>query len=188
MTDKSRSKRQPAETRRRLLDVAFRLAEQTGITALTLEAVAAEASVSKGGLLHHFPSKHALIAGMMNELMARLTSQIATAAEADPVAEGRHARAYVTAVAEETHEEARRWLAVIAALLLDPALLGQLKTASADWLERDRAEAADPTGALVARLAADGLWLADVLGLYPIDQEARGRVVARLKDLTRSNA
>jgi hypothetical protein len=50
----------------------------------------------------------------------------------------------------------------------------------------DMAEAIDPTGLMVARLAADGLWLADVCGLYGIDDEMRGRISNRLIALTRS--
>jgi AcrR family transcriptional regulator len=36
---------------------------------MTLEAVAREADVSKGGLLYHFPSKEALISGMVRRLI-----------------------------------------------------------------------------------------------------------------------
>lgn len=37
------------------------IAGRDGIAALSLNAVAREAGVSKGGLLHHFPNKQALI-------------------------------------------------------------------------------------------------------------------------------
>ena len=40
----------------------------------------------------------------------------------------------------------------------------------------DMAEADDPVGLMVARLAADGLWLADVCGLYGIDDDMRRRI------------
>ena len=36
-----------------------------GVAKLTLEAVAKEAGVSKGGLLYHFSNKEALIEGMI---------------------------------------------------------------------------------------------------------------------------
>ena len=39
---------------------------------------------------------------------------------------------------------------------------------------------------MVARLAADGLWLADVCGLYGIDDDMRGRIADRLIALTKS--
>jgi AcrR family transcriptional regulator len=43
--------------RERILEAAYTVAERSGAAALTLDAVAAEAKVSKGGLLYHFPSK-----------------------------------------------------------------------------------------------------------------------------------
>jgi hypothetical protein len=45
------------------------------------------------------------------------------------------------------------------------------------------AQAADPVDATVARLAADGLWLNDLLGLAPPAGELRERVMARMLDL-----
>ena len=42
------------DTRKRLLDAAAAVVRRDGAGALTLDAVAAEAGVSKGGLLYHF--------------------------------------------------------------------------------------------------------------------------------------
>ena len=47
-----------------------------GISGLTLEAVAREAGVSKGGLLYHFPSKEALISGMIGRLVEGFTEAL----------------------------------------------------------------------------------------------------------------
>ena len=41
----------------------------------------------------------------------------------------------------------------------------------------------DPVQATVARLAADGLWLADLLGLAPPEGELRAAVLNRLIEL-----
>ena len=47
--------------RERLLDAAATVVRRDGAQALTLDAVAAEAGVSKGGLLYHFRSKRDLL-------------------------------------------------------------------------------------------------------------------------------
>lgn len=60
-------------TRDRLLDAFEQLLVSAGSRAATLDAVAAEAGVSKGGLLYHFPSKEALVEAMV----ARLREQAA---------------------------------------------------------------------------------------------------------------
>lgn len=44
-----------------ILLAASIVVKNNGVEKLTLEAVAKEAGVSKGGLLHHFPNKEALI-------------------------------------------------------------------------------------------------------------------------------
>ena len=46
-----------SETRDRILDALQRILVRKGTAAVTLESVAAEAGVSKGGLLYHFRSK-----------------------------------------------------------------------------------------------------------------------------------
>ena len=55
-------------TRDRLIDAFETLLVTAGSRAATLDAVAAAADVSKGGLLYHFPSKDALVEGMLDRL------------------------------------------------------------------------------------------------------------------------
>jgi AcrR family transcriptional regulator len=55
-------------TRDRLLDAFETLLVSAGTRSATLDAVAAEAHVSKGGLLYHFHSKDQLVEGMLTRL------------------------------------------------------------------------------------------------------------------------
>ncbi|MEZ0493285.1 TetR/AcrR family transcriptional regulator [Kineococcus sp. TBRC 1896] len=57
--------RDPAATRDRLVDAFAGLVVSSGARSATLEAVAARAGVSKGGLLYHFASKDALVEGLV---------------------------------------------------------------------------------------------------------------------------
>lgn len=57
--------------RDRLIDAFESLLVEHGTRAATLDAVAAAAEVSKGGLLYHFPNKDALIDGMLDRLGER---------------------------------------------------------------------------------------------------------------------
>lgn len=60
------------ETRSRLLQAAFAiLVEEDGL--LTLDAVAKRVGVSKGGLIHHFPTREALVEGVVEEVIRRFT-------------------------------------------------------------------------------------------------------------------
>ena len=51
-------------TRQKILTAASQIVQCKGLQ-LTLEAVAKEAGLSKGGLLYHFSNKEALIEGMI---------------------------------------------------------------------------------------------------------------------------
>ncbi|MEW1958898.1 TetR/AcrR family transcriptional regulator [Kineococcus sp. NPDC059986] len=57
--------RDPLATRDRLVDAFAALVVATGARSATLEAVAARAGVSKGGLLYHFANKDALVEGLV---------------------------------------------------------------------------------------------------------------------------
>lgn len=69
--------------RERILAAYEDLLIKEGMRAATLDAVAAAAGVSKGGLLYHFKSKEALTAGLVDKLrqLAELDQE---AMEADP--------------------------------------------------------------------------------------------------------
>lgn len=60
--------RNPTATKEKLLDAFDELLDEHGTAGATLDAVAAKAGVSKGGLLYHFGSKAALIDGSLERL------------------------------------------------------------------------------------------------------------------------
>lgn len=123
---------------------------------------------------------------MVQDISDRFMGQVAELAAKDRDAQGRSARAYVRTVVDEPDQEIRRWGALSAAFMSDPTLMADWRARLAEQRAADAAEAADPVGPMIARLAADGLWLADVCGLYGIDEEMRRRIAERLMALTRS--
>jgi AcrR family transcriptional regulator len=161
-----------ASTRNRLLDAAATVVRRDGTQALTLDAVAREAGVSKGGLLYHFKSKHDLVAAMVDRWLADFGREIEAA---DDV----FVRGYIKANTPDEHE-----LGMLAALVADPDLLVAVRHQYGIWQDRVERESRDPVDATVARLAADGLWLAELLGMGPPAGELRERVIQRLSDLT----
>ena len=161
----------PARTRRSALDAAGRVVHRDGAQALTLDAVAAEAEVSKGGLLYHFKSKRELVEAMVERWLAEFQREID---EADPD----FTRGYVKASAPAGNE-----LGMLAALVADPSLLVAVRRQYGIWQDRVEREGRDPVDATVARLAADGLWLAELLGMGPPTGALRDQVLERLTKL-----
>jgi AcrR family transcriptional regulator len=160
------------DTRAKLLDAVATVIRRDGPQALTLDAVAAAAGVSKGGLLYHFRSKRELL----DALVARWLDEFQQDIDAAP---GGFVAGYVRASDGAKAEEA----GLLAALVADPEVLAAVRGRYATWQDRVATEGGDPVDATVARLAADGLWLADLLGTAPPQGELRERVLARLLEL-----
>jgi AcrR family transcriptional regulator len=160
------------DTRAKLLDAASTVIRRDGPQALTLDAVAAEAGVSKGGLLYHFKSKRELLDALVARWMDDFQRDIDAAPGSFPE---RYVRASDGAKAEEA--------GLLAALVADPGVLAAVRDRHAAWQDRIATEGGDPVDATVARLAADGLWLADLLGIAPPGGELRAQVLARLLEL-----
>src|SRR5215471_19314275 len=74
-------------TRQQIIHAAFALIRRKGVARLTIEAVAQEAGLSKGGVLYHFRSKEALIQAMVASLVERFDSDIEAARREEPVGE-----------------------------------------------------------------------------------------------------
>ncbi len=176
-------------TKEAILDAAEAVLSEQGTQALTLNAVADRAGVSKGGLLYHFPTKDALVREMVARVIREFDDLIASyVASYGGDAPGAYTRAYVEATFEILTGEARayrRWSAITAAAA-DPEQAEPLNEAMRRWHGRDPAEDPDPGLAAVVRLAAEGLWevVSHDPALYGADQlEALRR---RLLDLLES--
>lgn len=77
----ARLARRRSAARRELQDAARAVLLRDGVTALTLEAVAREAGVTKQGLLYHFASKEELVFEILLETWERDAREIAAAVE-----------------------------------------------------------------------------------------------------------
>ena len=156
-----------------LLDAAIAVIRRDGAGALTLDAVAAEAGVSKGGVLYHFGSKRSLIDGLLecwlDDFEAQLSGEDFAAA---------YVRASdLAAAGQELHASE---FGLLAALIEEPQVLEVARERHAAWMGRMLAGGMSPDDAWLVRLAADGLWYSDLLGIAPPAGDDRRRLIARL--------
>ncbi|WP_411901453.1 TetR/AcrR family transcriptional regulator [Methylorubrum thiocyanatum] len=175
-------KKQPELVRRTLLDCAAKLALEQGLAAVTVQAVAEAAGVTKGGLFHHFPSKQALVEGVFADLLARVDADIDTAMAADPERRGAFTRAYVgSTFSDPLLPRGSQWAALHISALAEPSLRRLWAEWFADRLARHRDTDDGPSFEIV-RLAADGAWLAFLFredgGPVPDIPALRGRLLA----------
>jgi AcrR family transcriptional regulator len=168
----------------RVLDAATRVLLRDGAQALTLEAVAKEAEVSKGGLLYHFANKQALVAGMVARLVSQFDAAIRDAGDGP----GAASRAYLVATVAATPTAAsvaadRTAAALLAAALVEPDALIPLRGAYRRWQRRLEHDGIDPARATAVRLAVDGWWLARLLDLAPPPPRLHKQVYGLVVDL-----
>ncbi len=179
MDNASRSER----SRNAVIQAALAIIARDGPARLTLDAIARESGISKGGLMHQFRSKEAVLKALLEQQIEhfealsrdyearfaatrpepRLAAQIATSRDA---AAGSHVAA----------------LAAYGALAGQPDLLSASRQLDVDKVEAIKAEAADPDLALLRWTAARGLAITAVLGLCPFTDAERARLFDRLLD------
>jgi AcrR family transcriptional regulator len=168
--------------RQRLLDAAERVVVESGATHLTLDAVAKSAGVSKGGLLYHFPSKEALLEGMLTrhfedvdaEVAKRLASRRRKSSRADMF------RERMRVLLELRPERPAVGAAMVAASIGNPEHMAVVRTQYRKLLDEfARLPGGFERTALVL-LAVQGLLLAELLHLSPYTPAERSRLVKAL--------
>lgn len=165
-------KKDPAQVRRLLLEQAARLSVREGLGSVSLQGVAAAAGVTKGGLLHHFPSKQVLVEAMFTDFLAALDREIDERIAADSEIHGCFSRAYVEAMFRQGDVGADSVCAVLGiAMLTDPRLREQWAKWLAARLDRHRKTDSAPELEII-RYAADGIWLADFMEVRPANRAA----------------
>lgn len=188
MTNAHERKKQPEIVRRNLLDCAAKLAADQGVAALSVQAVADAAGVTKGGLFHHFASKQVLLEAVMADLLGALDAEIDALISQDCEAYGSFTRAYVNAVFDDRDRDSgRQWAAISVSMVGEPSL----RRMWTSWVEGRLARHKDTDDGVVlemVRLAADGIWFADLLaddGRAGGDRAAlKARMIAQTKKET----
>ncbi|MDG2335488.1 MAG: TetR family transcriptional regulator [Myxococcota bacterium] len=181
----------PPAARSLVLDAAEQRLLNYGPSGLVLDAVAADAGVSKGGLLYHFPSKEALTEGLTQRMLEGFDACQDKLAQADEEESGAYTRAYlrstVTPRGEAADDSARLMAGLLACMGGNSARLDAVRARFSRWQARlEETDGVDPVAATIVRLAADGLWLSSLLGLPGLTKKHAAAVLTRLEDLTRA--
>ncbi|MCH8541979.1 MAG: TetR/AcrR family transcriptional regulator [Alcanivorax sp.] len=177
-------------TRDQILDAAQQVAANRGAGHVTLDAVARESGLSKGGVLYHFPNKDALINGMLERLIEQ---NAAARAQADAALDGQpHRTLRSILTARQTEHRALNpdvAMAVLAAAAEKPQLLDPMREHIRQihaLLSADNAAGGQSSLDLTLLLlaAADGLLFQDLLALSPLTPDHKERLNRRLLELT----
>lgn len=157
MNSTTSRRKQPEAVKAKLLQTAEDLTFVHGWGNFSLNDVVAKSGISKGGLLHHFPTKNVLLETLYDALLVRFDAQICELMQKDSEPLGRFLRAYLSLVQKVAETPESRLPAILRlALVAEPALREKWQA----WLNTKLSVVDDDAFSLLVRLAADGLWLA----------------------------
>ncbi|SDS62330.1 TetR/AcrR family transcriptional regulator [Microlunatus soli] len=158
------------DTRDRILLAAKELAEENssvqGVT-VSLESVAQRAGLTKPGLMYYFPSKEALMVGLV-EHAAQHWDQLlrdCTGSTPDALTPCERYRAYVTVATTAEVSRADYW--IFSDALYKPTLTAAWRPHLGPWFATDGAPPAATALLTTARFCADGAWMSEATGVFP---------------------
>ena len=151
-----------------MLDAAERVVMREGAGRLTIDAVAAEAGVSKGGVLYAFPTKDALIDAMFARVFAaadRIAAELLARSGDTP--ENR-IRGHIEASRDEGQSMTERSIALIVNFMRSP----EYRASAAEYYNRllGQLDMSTPRGRKVrlALLACEGAFLLRGFDFHPM--------------------
>jgi AcrR family transcriptional regulator len=179
MDNATRSER----SRNAALEAATRIIARDGPGRLTLDAIARESGLSKGGVMHQFRTKEAVLKALLERQMEHFeefsTRYMAKVSEtsANP-----NLATQLATVREAATSPNSAALALVAAMVENPGLMVLPREREMKRVEAIKAEAADPELALLRWAAARGLLLSGLFGMSPLGKDEHQRLFARLLD------
>ncbi|MFD1913062.1 TetR/AcrR family transcriptional regulator [Halodurantibacterium flavum] len=172
-------KKKKNDTRDRILEAAEELSRELGPGNVSLEAVAARAGVSKGGLLYHFPSKNSLMQAVVEFAMHRFAAALDEPAQCCGP-DGMLA-AYIETFLEDRACRAKPPSAILAALAENPGLLDPIRTHERTFLDRIRANARDPRQATMIYLALQGIRCMEIMNVQVLSPQETAEILDHLR-------
>jgi AcrR family transcriptional regulator len=169
--------------RDKILAAAEELARVAGPGNLSLDAVAARAGVSKGGLLYHFPTKAKLLEALVEQFLESFDRSLRERETQSGGAPDTVVRAYLDILVGEHLCHRPPPSGLLAALGEDPSFLAPVRRFDRRLLDRMMANASDPTVALIVFLALHGMKSTQLLNIESVTEDEFKAVVARLYDL-----
>lgn len=153
-----RPTRNPERTRAAVLAAAAQAMAERG-TGVSLDYIAKQAGVSKGGLLHHFANREALIVALVDDAQQQLRQSVMQHLDLSENSPGKLLRAYVRALTSGAKATAQYFTAAPswAGIYTIPKVAEITAADTAWWNENLAADGLSPDRILVVRRAAEGL-------------------------------
>ncbi len=172
--------------RDKILNAAERVIQRQGLAATTIEAVAAEAGVSKGGLFYHFSSKNEMLDQLIDHYREWFYATRAEIMTTLPDSPGKLLKATILASIKHPARSTSN-VSNLVALLDNIALRDKISVMKREIYEELMAHSGVPERIAIAILAIDGLWFAEILGPGTIPADLKQRIIDEMLRLIEAN-
>ncbi len=166
-----------------IIDAAEAVVIEAGASHMTLDAVAAKAHVSKGGLLHHFPTKVALLEAMVKRRIKIHQERREMILEELPESPSRQLKSLLLTFLSRDRVHHNLGASLFAAVAHNPRLNEPIRKI----VRQTYMELASPgmsfEKASIFALAADALWLQEMLSISPFDEQQRKNIIDEMMRL-----
>jgi len=173
------------ETRLKIFKACSDILTREGLINLTLQSVADEAGISKGGLLYHFETKQALIEALFEYHNNIFETRLEELVEAEGEKPGAFLRAYAKASAEQMAdpENASFFASLFAAEEQYSGAHDLMREKYVNWQKQIDACGIDQDWAMLLRFATDGLWFIEMHRYAPPNLEQREKIVQMIIEM-----
>lgn len=182
-------------TKDKICDAAIQITVRDGLLAMTLDAVAKEAGISKGGVMYHFPSKDELVRGVLDYFSQKCETMLMRRVVDDPDPRLRWARCMLDCMFPDSAESdaddengqmssevlSRFFMAMLTGAVTCPAAMQPLRQLATRMRNRFMSDPKDGMEQILVWLAIDGLFLWQFMGIIDSDDPMIAQVGESLR-------
>jgi AcrR family transcriptional regulator len=188
-------------TKDKICEAAMKVVIGDGLLAMTLDNVARQAGISKGGVMYHFPGKEELVRGVLDYFSQQCETMLMRRVADDPEPRLRWARCMLDCVFPESPDSdarsdageissevlSRFFMAMLAGAVTSPASMLPLRDLATRMRKRFMSDPNDGMEQILVWLAIDGLFLWQFMGLIESNDPMIAQVGETLRAMIRAN-
>lgn len=173
----------PPKARELVLEAARRIVETRGAGHLTFEELAAESGVTRGGITYHFPTKEALLKGLIEADIADWERTAGTLTSECGCSRTAGLMGQIRCNLDPLDAGHKRFVSgLMGAAMTDPSLLDPIREHQRRKFAEWKWDEADVMRYLML-LAAEGVFWQDFFDLNPLPPDVRARLTALIERL-----
>ncbi len=169
--------------REKILAAAAEIVREAGAGNMSLDAVAARAGVSKGGLLYHFSSKAKLFEAMVEEFVSEEYERFQERQRHHEGGANGGVHAYLDLFVDDRKKCQPPPSGLLAALAENPDFLKPVQAYEREILDQMRATASDPALAVITLLVVHGVRAMELLSINVVNNQEISETVAALRGM-----